>query len=288
MRRSLLRFAPGIAMMCAASCSSSPRPISRVEDKARLDVPIAICRRALAPSELGDAGAPPVEAYWQVLMPSFRALGTPLAPSDADCTGGVYAARAGALTPVPVAADDTMIVPIDDGAQLVWLRVYRESNGAAVGPLAFMRARASELDVYALGTYRGSPKHSRFVAGRVGPLRAFAAYDDGCADGKVDAECESTLHLYGVVGGKIDELADTPAQRLRYGTLKGLGRVQYRLTTDPPVFDKLVVRVHERLQVRDSNDEDVRKAEGDRVFTLGDDGRLVAGQDSLWAQVAKP
>ncbi len=75
--------------------------------------------------------------------------------------------------------------------------------------------------------------------------------------------------------------------RIRFGTAKGLGKVQYRLTADAPVFDKLTVRIHERLQVRDAGDEDVRKAEGDRVFVLGDDRTLNAQQDSLWSQVPK-
>jgi hypothetical protein len=95
------------------------------------------------------------------------------------------------------------------------------------------------------------------------------------------------MTFYLVVGGRLEAVAQTPAQRLRYGTLKSLGRVQYRLATEPPVFDKGTIRIHERLQVRDSGDEDVRKAEGDRVFAVGPDGKLSAPQDTLWSQVSK-
>ena len=282
----LVAVAGALVAAGAMGACATPHPISRLEDKARLDVPIAICRKTLAPADLGDAGAPPLEAYWQVLMPTFHGFGSTLAPRDPDCAGGLYESGA-PLTPVATAADDTALLPGEEGAGLVWLRAYRQADGAAVGPLAFVRARPSELDVYAIGRYHGSAKHSRFVLAQLGAQRAVAAFDDGCADAKVDAECESQLHFYAMTGGKLAELSETPMQRVRYGTLKGLGRVQYRLTTDPPVFDKLTVRVHEHLQVRDSGDEDVRKAEGDRVFTLDPDGKLVAGQDSLWSQVAK-
>ncbi|MCL2449487.1 MAG: hypothetical protein FWD17_11115 [Polyangiaceae bacterium] len=271
----------------AASCSSAPLPVSHIEDKARLDVPIAICRRSLAPGEAGDGGTLSPEAYWSVLLPTFHGFGATLAPSDADCVGGLHQGdpTGAALASPAVAPDDTIVAPAEDETQVVWLRAFRASDHVAAGPLALVRPRPSELDVYALGTYRGSARHSRFVFGRLATTRAVAANDDGCADSKVDAECESTWTFYLIVGGKIEAAAGTPAQRLRFGTIKSLGRVQYRLTTDPPVFDKGTVRIHERLQVRDSGDEDVRKAEGDRIFVLGPDGRLAASQDSLWAQV---
>lgn len=278
------------ALAHGLACSGAPPPVSRIEDKARLDVPIAICRRALTGTETVDGGVLPGDAYWSVLMPNFRAFGAPLNPSDPDCVGGHHADAppgAPALSPFVLGTEDAVVTAAEDGTQIVWLRAFRQSDAIASGPLAFVRARASEIDVYALGSYRGSARHSRFVPVRIGAARAIVVYDESCADAKVDVECESTLRAYLVVGGKLEAAAESPLQRLRYGTLKGLGRVQYRLSTDPAVVDKATLRVHERLQVRDSADEDVRKAEGDRLFVLGSDGRLVPQQDSLWAQVPK-
>jgi hypothetical protein len=270
----------------APACATPP-PVSHLEDKARLDVPVAICRHPVEPGDLDDAGSPHPDAYWSVIVPAFQGFGSALQPTDVDCVGETHAAafRGRPASPASIGADDAVVVAGDDGMQVVWLRAFRSAESAAEGPVAIVRPRPSEVDVYAIGSYRGSAAHSRFAFGRLGASRIVVATDDGCADVKVDVECESTLTFYAMVGGKLVAAADSPAQRIHYGTLKGLGRVQYRLTTDPPAFDKLTVRVHERLEVRDANEEDVRKAEGDRAFVLGEDGRLVAQQDSLWSQL---
>jgi hypothetical protein len=278
----------GVAATVLVAACGSTRPISRIEDKARLDVPIAICRQALGPNDVSDAGVAPPEAIWRVVMPTFRGFGSTLGPSDTDCAGGVHSAApgGGVLGSPALAADDTVLVAGDEGQAVVWLRAFRSPDGIASGPLAFLRTRASEVDLYALGTYRGNAKHSRFSMARVGSTRVITVIDDGCESVKVDAECDSNLHVYVVSGARIEETATTPTQRLRYGTLKGVnGRVQFRLSTDPPVFDKLTIKVHEKVQVRDAADEDVRGAEGDRVFNLGPDGRLTPAQDSVWSQL---
>ena len=111
-----------------------------------------------------------------------------------------------------------------------------------------------------------------------------AARDEGCADVKVDAECESTLSFYLVVGGQLLAAAATPAERLKYSTLKDVGRVKWRLTTEPPIFAPQAVRIKEKLSVHDAGDNEVRKLEGERIFTFrGPD--LVANAESVWAQV---
>jgi hypothetical protein len=271
--------------LLAAGCPTPP-PISHIEDKARLDVPIAICRKPLAPGDSVDGGAPHAEAYFGVVYPAFRGLGQPLRADDLDCVGE----RAGtdsSFTSAPLVDDDAAITTAKDGTQAVWLRSWRTSNGAAAGPIAIMRPRASELDVYAIGRYRGSKQHSRFELGQLDTTRLVIVHDEGCADVKVDVECESTLSFYLVSGGQLFAAADSPEQRLRYGNVKGVGRVQYRLMTDAPVIDGRTIKVHEKLQVRDAAEEDVRKAEGDRVFTLDSDNHLKAQQDSLWAQIPK-
>ncbi len=271
------------------ACGSAP-PVSHVEDKARLDVPIAICRKALASEDVGDAGTPRLDSYWSVIFPSFRGFGTTLKPEDVDCVGSRPAVEfsSGASAGLsPTTSDDLTISTAEDGRQAAWLRLSKGSDGNAAGLLAIVRPRTTEIDVYAIGRYRGSIKHSRFDLLALGSTKVVVAHDEGCAEAKVDAECDSTLLFYAEVGGKLLPSADTFAQRVRFANVKTLGRVQYRLTADPPVVDGKSLRVHEKLQVRDSNDEDVRKAEGDRTFVLGADGRLIAQQESLWSQVNK-
>ncbi len=294
------RRAPGLARLAGAACLSAlalagtgcpptPPPVSHIEDKARLDVPIAICRKALQPTDTGDAGAPHADAYFGVVFPSFHGFGQPLRPDDFDCVGE-RAMTDSSFTAAALADGDAAITTAQDGTQAVWLRAWRTQNGGAAGPLAFMRPRTSEIDVYAIGRYQGSKTHSRFEIIELGTTRVIVAHDDACADVKVDVECDSTLSFYVVAGGQLLSGAETPAQKLRYGNVKGIGKVQYRLMTDPPAVDGMNVKVHERLQVRDASEEDVRRAEGDRVFVLASDHKLVPQQDSLWsqAQVSRP
>jgi hypothetical protein len=270
-----------------SGCASPPPPISHLEDRARLDVPIAVCRKPLSRDDVGDGGVPRSDVYWGLVFAGFRGLGGPMRATDVDCVGEPLAANG--VTFPPIGADDSVVSADADGTQVVWLRSSKVSDTVADGPIAVVRPRTSDIDLYAIGRYRGSPRHSAFDLVALGTSRVVVAHDEGCADVKVDTECDSTLAFYVVVGGTLVRAADSPAQRVRFGTLKGLGRVQYRLTTDPTTVDGTSIRVHEKLQVRDSNDEDIRKAEGDRVFALQPDGRLVAAQDSLWPKLpAKP
>jgi hypothetical protein len=271
----------------AASCASGP-PISHIEDKARLDVPIAVCRKLLATGDVSDAGAMRGDTYWGVLFPSFRGFGTTIHPEDVDCVGEhpavEFSSASGASA---IGEQDLTVSTAEDGKQVAWLRLSHPAEGGAAGVLALMRPRTSEIDVYAIGRYKGSVAHSKFEISRLGTTPMIIAHDQGCADVKVDVECDSTLDFYLKVGGKLLLQASTPEEKLRFGNLKGLGRVKYTLTTAPPVADGKMIRIHEKLLVRDQNEEDVRKAEGDRVFAPAADGKLVAQQDSIWAQVPK-
>lgn len=273
----------------ALSCGKSvPPPRSLVEDKARRDVPIAVCTKALTPADVDESGAPRVEAYWTALLPGFRGFSATF--EAVSCIGeriGLQSGNAaGAPALIHVSAADWSKAPVPDGTQLVWLRTASISDRLASGPVALMRPRPSELDVYAIGFYSGSIAHSRFELAKMGATRVVSARDEGCADVKVDVECESTLSFHVVVGGELLAAASTPAERVKYGNLKEVGRVKWRLTTEPPIFEPQAVRVKEKLSVHDAGDNEVRKVEGERVFTLrGSD--LQANTESIWTQVER-
>jgi hypothetical protein len=281
-----LLLAASALLLAAVSCASGP-PISHIEDKARLDVPIAICRKLLATEDVGDAGTMHQDAYWSVLFPAFRGFGTTIRPEDVDCVGEHPAVESAGASGAAIGEQDLTVSTAEDGKQVAWLRLSHSAEGGGNGVLALMRPRTSEMDVYAIGRYKGSVAHSKFEISRLGTSPMIIAHDQGCADVKVDVECDSTLDLYLKVGGKLLLQASTPEEKLRFGNLKGLGRVKYSLTTAPPVADGKMIRIHEKLLVRDQNEEDVRKAEGDRVFAPGADGKLVPQQDSIWSQVPK-
>lgn len=285
-RATYLGLLGATALSAVAGACASPPPISHIEDKARLDVPIAICRKQLQGGDVADGGSPRTDIYWGVIFPSFRGFGTALNPEDVDCVGERPAVElSGGGSSQAISADQLVVSTADDGKQVAWLRLASTPDGSSAGVLALMRPRTSEIDVYAIGRYKGSAKNSKFEIGQLGTTRMVTAHDLGCADVKVDNECDSTLDIYLVTGGKLTLATTTPEEKLRYGIAKGLGRVKYHLTTTAPVMDGKTLRVHEKLLVRDQNDEDVRKAEGDRVFAPGPDGKLVAQEDSLWSQV---
>jgi len=277
-----------VALLCL-SCSHAQGP-PPIEDKARRDVPIAICRKPLTSVDTNDAGAPRPEAFWSVVLPGFHGFGAPLDAAQRDCAGNVVSTAAGQPTRVssPVSVDDSTLAADESGLQALWLRPFRANDRVASGPLVLTRPRPAELDVYAIGDYSGSARHSRFDFARLGATLLIVAHDEGCADVKVDTECQSTHGFYVKVGGRLVLAASTPAQRVQYGTLKDLGRVQFRLTTEGPIFDARTIAVKERLSVRDAGGEEVRKVEGDRAFALRDDGTLAPNQDSVWSQVAAP
>jgi hypothetical protein len=279
------RIAIPLLLSASACGKSAPPPRSLVEDKARRDVPIAVCLKPLSPADVNESGAPRPEAYWSSLLPSFRAFDTTF---DAiDCIGRPVApeGKTAAGQTVHVSGSDATITPVADGTQLVWLRTFPLSDRVASGPLALVRPRPAELDVYAIGSYTGSAAHSHFDVAKIGPSRLLAIRDEGCADVKVETECESTLSFVLIAGGQLVNAAKTPSERLKFNNLKDVGRVKWRLTTEL-VFEPQDVRVKEKLSVHDAGDNEVRRIQGERVFNLQGDA-LVCNTESIWSQVDK-
>ena len=222
------------ALSCAGAVGSTG-----IEDKARRDVPIAICRTALNTNDTNDAGAPRPDLYWKTLFPKFVGLGTPVDIRSPDCAGEPILLMPGVASASPLAASNEglTVSPGDDGVQGVWLHAASASDTAAYGPLALVRPRPAELDVYAIGLYRGSARHSRFDFAKLGTTTVLIARDEACADVKPGSECESTLSFYVASGGRLALGGKTTLQRIQFGTLKDVGRIQSRLTTEPPAVD---------------------------------------------------
>jgi hypothetical protein len=270
-----------------AGCGGAVRPLGP-EDKARRDVPIAICRKPLTPADLNESGAPRPEVYWKVLVPSFRGFGSPADPSAPDCVGDPTRPATGSEPPLPVTGSDIAVTPVGDGLEVVWLRTAAISERVAAGPIAVVRPRPAEIDVYSIGLYQGSTRHSRFELLRLASTIAVMARDEGCADVKVATECESVASIYVPSGGALAVAAKTPTEHLQFGTMKEVGRVKYRLTTDPPNVEPTAIHVKEHLSVRDASDDEVRRSDGERIFTLSG-GVLTPSQASIWTQPpAKP
>jgi hypothetical protein len=289
--RSRNAWAPGglaaVLALLGTSCAGAAGS-SRIEDKARRDVPIAICRKALTTNDTNESGAPRLESYWSVLFPSFRGFSFPLDSTSRDCVGDSILVTDKGAPPaaITLGPGDSTIASGEDGIQAMWFRATHPSEQVSFGVLALLRPRPSELDVYSIGVYRGSSRHSRFEFAHIGTTTGLVARDEGCADAVAGSDCESTLSVYLVAGGQLFAAGKTPTERIAYGQMRDLGRVQWRMTTDPPLFDAHAMHIKEKLSVRDAREDEVRKSENERVFTLRGT-ELVPSTDTLWSQVGK-
>ena len=276
------------ALGCAGAVESSKR-----EDQARREVPVPICLEALERhGEEGVVSALKPEDYWVMVLPSYDVPSGTVDVSANDCAGrpifsrkefiGAEGSRTGAIV---APAKNAVITPAADKFKIVWLRTHEFSEGVASGPLALVRPREGHAEVYAIGAYKGRPKHSRFSLERMGPRILVTASDEGCTKAKATDNCETTLIIYVMSAGKLNASAEIPLDRVQYGTAAGVtGPVQYKLTASP-VFGEKSVRVIEQVVLTDSTETALRKSNIERVFTLKSRGELVANRPSLWEQL---
>ncbi|MDP9151421.1 MAG: hypothetical protein M3O36_15975 [Myxococcota bacterium] len=285
-RSSILSGIPCLLLPAATACGAAAVASSRIEDRARRDVPIAICRKALTSTDTTEGGAPRLEAYWSVLFPEFRGFSSPLQSTARDCVGDApLTLGSGPGTALTLGPADSTITGGEGGIQAVWLR-GSSSGSKSTGALALVRPRPSELDVYAIGAYSGSTQHSKLELALMDSAPVLLARDDSCADAAAGTECESTLSVYLAAGGQLRVAVRVPTERFQVGALKDLGRVQWRLTTEAPVFDANTMRLKEKLSLHDARDNEVRKLEGQRAFVLR--GReLVTASETLWSRVGQ-
>jgi hypothetical protein len=264
--------------LLATSCSGAVGS-SGIEDRARRDVPIAICHEDLTPSDATPAGTPRPEAYWKAIFPTFGGFEASFDLHSSTCIGDAPTGPVGA--PVKLSSSDWgKVAGGANGLEVLWLPVVAPVAARDRGPLAIVQSRASALDVYALGEYEGHRASSTFEVSPMGPGTVVLARDQGCMQGASAADCDSVLAVYVVRAGRILLAATSPLERARYHAGRDGGKVHVRLTTDPPVFDANSMRIKERLSVRDGAEEELRRAEQERLFVLRGD-ELVPDRESL-------
>ena len=283
-----LPLGAALAMGCASAVESSKR-----EDQARREVPVPICLESLERhGQSGQVSALQPQDYWKMILPSYDTASGTVDMSAADCAGrqpfqgdqflGAEGPRTGSIQVKP---KDAIITPAADNFKVVWLRTHEFAEGVSAGPLALVRPREGHAEVYAIGTYRGRPKHSRFSLERMGPRILVTASDEGCAKAKEGSACETSMVIYVMSAGRLKASARIPLDRVQYGSAPGIpGSVQYRLTATP-VFEEKVVRVVEQVVLQDSSQTPLRKSHLERVFRLQGRGELRASKPSLWEQV---
>lgn len=282
----------GASSLSLAACSSAVES-SKLEDRARREVPVPICLKALERRSTAGASTATPEDYWSLVLPSYDTGGSTIDRSAPDCAGRevfsnpMFQDAEGSRTGViPAKPDDLLVTPGANDFKVLWLRAQTFANGDAAGPLALARPREGTAEVYAIGLYRGNPTTSRFAIERLGPRMLVTASDEGCTSVKPGQSCQTRLDVYLMTAGQLVPSANLVLDRIQYGTSPGIaGTVQYRMTTTPVFADK-VLRVTEQVVVRDSTQTAIRKSNLDRTFTLKG-GALVPSAGSLWDQVVE-
>jgi len=274
---------------CSAAMESS-----KLEDRARREVPVPICLKALERrSTAGASSAAPAD-YWSLVLPSYDAASDTIDRSMPDCAGhevfpsplfqDVEGPRTG---PVPAKTEALLVTPGANDFKVLWLRVAHFGNGDAGGPLALARPREGTAEVYAIGSYRGNAETSHFSIERLGPRILVTASDDACTTSKPGQACQTKLSVFLMNAGRLSPVADLTLDRIEYGTAPGVaGTVQYRMTATP-FFEPKRLRVVEQVVVRDSTQTTIRKSNLDRLFLLNG-STLEASTGSLWDQVVLP
>jgi len=284
-------LAASLAPLCACSAAVES---SKLEDRARREVPVPICLKALERRSTAGASTATPADYWSLVLPSYDAGSAAVDRSAPDCAGRevfsnqLFQDAEGSRTGmIPAKTEDLTVTPGANDFKVLWLRAQTFPNGEAGGPLALARPREGTAEVYAIGLYRGNPATSRFAIERLGPRMLVTASDEGCTNAKAGQGCQTRLDVFLMNAGQLVTVANLTLDRIQYGTAPGvLGGVQYRMTATP-IFDPKAIRVSEQVVVRDSTQTAIRKSNLDRTFTLKG-GTLVASAPSLWDQVVAP
>jgi hypothetical protein len=264
---------------------------SKLEDRARREVPVPICLKTLERRGTAGASSATPTDYWSLVLPSYDTGSSTIDHSAPDCAGhdvfssplfqDVEGPRTGLI---PAKADDLAVSPGANDFKVLWLRIGHFGNGDAGGPLALARPREGTAELYAIGTYRGNATASHFSIERLGPRVLVTAGDDACSSAKPGQACQTKLAVFLMNAGQLLRVADLTLDRVEYGTAPGIsGTVQYRLTATP-FFEPKGLRVAEQVVVRDSTQTAIRKSNLDRRFELK--GKtLTASTASLWDEV---
>jgi hypothetical protein len=282
-----------LRLTCALSIAACSSAIvtSKLEDRARREVPVPICLKPLARRSTAGASSASPGDYWSLVLPSYDAGSGTVDGSAPDCAGRdvfsspLFQDAEGSRTgEIPAREDDLLVSPGANDFKVLWLRVERFGNGDVGGPLALARPREGTAEAYAIGLYRGNATSSHFSIERLGPRMLVTASNDACASAKPGQSCETKLAVFLMSAGQLLPAADLTLDRIQYGTAPGIvGGVQYRMT-GTPMFEAKVLRLTEQVVVRDSTQTAIRKSNLERTFVL-DGSRLVPSASSLWDQV---
>ena len=285
--RSALLGAWGLSALWG--CAEPTKSVSADPTRAMTPVPSCV-RRLPKKASSGFARQIPEKDYWGLVVPDAEAHLTTVNASTVDCAGGrVFASPVFEGTTVDDSAVDEGRITYGGGVnrlRVIWLRSHVTNDKQSAGPLALVRVLDDYVEVYGVGAYKGEPEKSRFGLERLGGELVVTAVSDGCAGANPAGSCDTTLHVYRPVAGRLDTLAEIGLERVRHasGVEPGVtGDLRFKLTSSP-AFKKDGIHVIEEVAVTDEAGRTVRKAELERAFLL-DRSKVNATAESLWTRL---
>lgn len=273
----------GAAGGCAAAVESP-----RLEDRARRQVPVAICLTAL--ERYGTQGVVPAlkpPDYWRMVLPSYDPEAKTVDTSAGDCAGrfvfsdtALGTSRGGIVS----AGDEQVRVADAPGKfKIVWLSTHQFEDTEVAGPLALVRPLEGRAEVYAVGLFRGPPQSS-FAFERLGSHILLTASDGRCSAVEKDQPCKTTVRVFVMRMGRLLEAAAFATDRVERRRGSGGGAVTYQFTAIPD-FSAKGFRLLEQVVVQDASQPAIQKSTLERNFQLTAEGKLVSEENSLWERV---
>ncbi len=283
----------------AAGCGGAAEAPA-TEAKIRKSTPIPVCATPLPPAKAAKPGEKTIRAldpeqWLPVVFPGY-APDKGIAASELDCTGQYAFANETLRGGTTIRGWDRKVEPeeIDmragpDGLRVIWLRSLKFENGDEGGPIALVRAVDDQAEVYAVGSFRGSPK-TKLQPVRLGSDSIVAAETKVCPD---PDDCRKQSHFFLMRRGRLIQSAVVDLERvavLPSVTERGL-YARYTLRTDVnyqpdgiQLVEQIRVRIlHDDSGTRDS-DRDLRKVEFSRLLRVDRDA-LFSSNDPLWERV---
>lgn len=144
-------------------------------------------------------------ATWEVSRPVHDCSGRPIEqPPSETFASCLVPSKAMPLPARPLTPDDLMLVPLDDGTQLVWVKTTYFENGEAMGPIAVAEMSVRGVLIRKLGTMRAQANKASMRVEKVGGTDVVVVEAREC-DVDEPERCRRVLKILPVVGESFEE-----------------------------------------------------------------------------------
>jgi hypothetical protein len=172
------------------------------------EIPICINEVAGDSAQEAESGQLPTYIWFALLLENYnrktglvkqpvkdcshRLVEPELPPGDAACLAGKDAGKV--LPEQPLVDDDLLIVPLEDGKSLIWVKARKFDDGEALGPIAITEWTKKGIAVRSIGAMRAQANRARMRIEPMGKDRVLVVESDVCKPDN-PKECERVMRL---------------------------------------------------------------------------------------------